>query len=163
LYERGDLMGIAVGSRFLQSRARLYINGSTPFESDFTGTRRALAAKAFLLAAQGRATEAREIISQFDSIAAPHDESGAHVIHCLLEAAIQSRDEAACTLLLPRLEVLADHISEHLVSTGRLCGEAAALLGRPADAHRLFGIALNVCQRVRFRPEIALIRLDLAE
>jgi DNA-binding NarL/FixJ family response regulator len=50
-----------------------------------------------------------------------------------------------------------------VVSFGRLLGEAAAMLGRPDEARTYFQQALDVCVKVRFRPEIALIRLDLAE
>ncbi len=37
------------------------------------------------------------------------------------------------------------------------------MLGEPNKARALYGEALEVCQKVRFRPEIALIRLELAE
>ncbi len=50
-----------------------------------------------------------------------------------------------------------------VVSFGRLLGEAAAMLGRPDEARAYFRQALDVCHKVRFRPEIALLRLDLAE
>jgi len=49
------------------------------------------------------------------------------------------------------------------MSIGRLCGEAAALLLEPAEARRCFAQGLGVSERIGFRPEIALIRLDLAE
>jgi DNA-binding NarL/FixJ family response regulator len=50
-----------------------------------------------------------------------------------------------------------------LLSFGRLIGEAATLVGRPAVARDSYEQALQVCQKIRFRPELALIRLDLAE
>jgi hypothetical protein len=37
------------------------------------------------------------------------------------------------------------------------------LLGRIDEARGYYAQALTVCEKVRFRPEIALIRLDLAE
>ena len=37
------------------------------------------------------------------------------------------------------------------------------MLGRPAQARDAYEQALFVCEKVRFRPELALIRLDLAE
>jgi DNA-binding NarL/FixJ family response regulator len=37
------------------------------------------------------------------------------------------------------------------------------LLGRPAQARDLYQQALEVCQKVRFRPELALLHLELAE
>jgi tetratricopeptide (TPR) repeat protein len=47
-------------------------------------------------------------------------------------------------------------ISRHL-------GAAAALLGRPEDARRHYDEALKVAAEMRFRPELALARLQLAE
>ena len=44
-----------------------------------------------------------------------------------------------------------------------MLGDAAALLGRPAEAHANYRAALEVCGKIGFRPEIALTRLHLAE
>ena len=49
------------------------------------------------------------------------------------------------------------------VSVARYLGAAAALLGEPDEARAYYQQALEVCARVRFRPEIALVRLYLAE
>ena len=48
-------------------------------------------------------------------------------------------------------------------SVARYLGAAAALLDEPDEARAYYQQALEVCARVRFRPEIALVRLDLAE
>jgi hypothetical protein len=45
----------------------------------------------------------------------------------------------------------------------RLLGDAALLLGEPDKALGYYGQALEVCARVRFRPERAVTRLRLAE
>jgi hypothetical protein len=45
----------------------------------------------------------------------------------------------------------------------RLLGASAALLGKPAEARSFYQQALDVCARVRFRPEAALTHLELAE
>ena len=45
----------------------------------------------------------------------------------------------------------------------RHLGAAAALLGDPAQAEAYYRQALEVCGKIRFRPEIALTRLQLAE
>jgi hypothetical protein len=58
---------------------------------------------------------------------------------------------------------MGDQIASSFVSVGRLLGETSALLGEPGEARSLFSQALEVCQKVRFRPEIALIRLAMAE
>jgi hypothetical protein len=49
------------------------------------------------------------------------------------------------------------------VSVGRMLGDAALLQDQTAEARGFYEQALEVSERVRFRPEIALIRLDLAE
>ena len=48
------------------------------------------------------------------------------------------------------------------VSPGRLLGDAAVLLGQYDEARDYYEEALEICHKVRFRPEIALIRLHLA-
>ena len=45
----------------------------------------------------------------------------------------------------------------------RLLGDAAVLLGQPAEARAYYVQALTVCAKVRFRPETAITRLHLAE
>jgi hypothetical protein len=59
--------------------------------------------------------------------------------------------------------LLEDWISSLHVALGRLLGETAALLDKPGAARAYYRSGFEVCERVRFRPEIALIRLDLAE
>jgi hypothetical protein len=49
------------------------------------------------------------------------------------------------------------------VSCARLCGGAAALRGDDDTARGYYNQAREVCERVRFRPELALTRLELAE
>jgi len=48
-------------------------------------------------------------------------------------------------------------------SIGRLLGNASSLLGKPYEARDYYAQALEVCVKTRFRPEIALTRLELAE
>ncbi len=48
-------------------------------------------------------------------------------------------------------------------SVARLLGGAAALLGEPEQARAYYHQALEVCAKIRFRPEIALTHLQLAE
>ena len=45
----------------------------------------------------------------------------------------------------------------------RHLGAAAALLGRPEEARAYYEEAMDMATRLRFRPEIALTRLELAE
>ena len=82
----------------------------------------------------------------------------------LLETSVRCGDRATAGGLLKRMAPLANRLDGPcLVSYGRLLGEAATLVGRLAEARDAYEQALAVCQKVRFRPELALIRLDLAE
>jgi len=50
-----------------------------------------------------------------------------------------------------------------LTCPSRHLGAAAAFLGRPEEARAYYQEALDMATRLRFRPEIALTRLQLAE
>ena len=70
--------------------------------------------------------------------------------------------------LLPRLAPLASQLkpgygNEFAGSIGRLLGDGSLLLGKLDEARAYYQQALVVCVKVRFRPEIALTRLHLAE
>jgi ATP/maltotriose-dependent transcriptional regulator MalT len=85
----------------------------------------------------------------------------------LLAAAVLLRDEESaekiCKLLAPAAAILGTSGSLRISCPARHLGAAAALLGRPAEARDYYRQALDICERVRFRPEIALIHLGLAE
>ena len=49
------------------------------------------------------------------------------------------------------------------MAVGRLCGAAASLLGKPDIARSHFKQAIGTCEKIRFRPELALTRFGLAE
>ena len=51
----------------------------------------------------------------------------------------------------------------YLTCIGRHLGAAAALLDRPEEARKHYQEAIKVCTEMRFRPELALTRLQLAE
>jgi DNA-binding CsgD family transcriptional regulator len=122
------------------------------------------AARATVLARLGRCGEASEIRARFRGIEDTADESGLHVLLDLFEASIVCGDAARADALHDRLLTLSNRVNGlNLVSIGRLLGEAAAMLGRPDDARARFEEALDLTRRVRFRPELALIRLELGE
>ena len=50
-----------------------------------------------------------------------------------------------------------------MTCVARHLGAAAALLGRPEEARTHYQDALKVATEMRFRPEVALTRLQLAE
>lgn len=130
---------------------------------------RVAAASAMCLAHLGRHDEARALM-------APHlpdpltpveeDETPAGELSLLLEAATLIQDREACRVLAERLEPVA-HVAfidyRNQACMARHLGAAAALLGEPDRAKGYYRQALEVCQKIRFRPEIALTRLGLAE
>lgn len=124
----------------------------------------AQAQRAVILSWLGRGAEVRAIRERFGDVGADTDESSSFNLVNLLEASLGVGDAETAGALLRRLAPLAGHLSLITgVSIGRLAGEAAAVLGQPEAAHGCYAQALEVCERVRFRPEIALTRLALAE
>jgi hypothetical protein len=116
----------------------------------------------------GKTEAALSDTSSFGNIGSDDDESGTQFLVNIFETSILVRDFAITAALERRLAPVADHLAEGRlncvdVSIGRLCGEAAVLLGRPDEARDFYAQGLGVCEKVRFRPEIALIRLGLAE
>jgi predicted ATPase/DNA-binding CsgD family transcriptional regulator len=122
-------------------------------------------ARALVLAYLNRCDEAYAVRELFGDVGADEDESALHALCGLLEVSILCGDTATAEALLRRLSSLAGRLQPYytIVSFGRLLGEAAAMLRRPEEARSYFRQALEVCQRVRFRPEIALLHLDLAQ
>ena len=82
-----------------------------------------------------------------------------------LEGAILVGHAEAIDLLYRRLAECAALTLGLRVPTclGRHLGAAAAFLGKPEKARTYYETALNVAGEMRFRPEIALTRLQLAE
>ena len=129
----------------------------------------AVAHKAPLLAHIGMDGEARELLDNWvvgrPGIGTSEDENGATLDTALLEAANLVRHEKAAELLLNRLSSVADYaiMINRQTCIGRHLGAAAAWLDRPDEARGYYDQAMAVAQKLRFRPEIALIRLQLAE
>ncbi|MGA2110259.1 MAG: hypothetical protein ABSH25_21740, partial [Syntrophorhabdales bacterium] len=81
-----------------------------------------------------------------------------------LQAAILVRHREAAEFLVLRFA----HSGLHTTMPNRICpsrhlGAAAVLLGRPEEARAYYEEALDMATGLRFRPEIALTRLQLAE
>src|SRR5207244_6579303 len=95
---------------------------------------------------------------------ADEDESGIPILLRLFEASLGIGDRDTARVLTRRLAPLAGRVRlDCHLSIGRLLGDAARLLDQPDEARRYYQQALEICERVRFRPEVALIRLGLAE
>lgn len=126
------------------------------------------AREALALVHLGRVPEARaalgRVLTQY-SIGLEGDERAAPFLTFLLEAAVLVGDREAAALLAGHLGVLAPLPWLYLAQTcpARHLGAAAALLGEPEKAKPYYQQALEVCAKIRFRPEIALTRLQLAE
>jgi hypothetical protein len=130
--------------------------------------RPAQAARAVILALLGRHEEAHALRERFGDIGSDDDETSHAILLSLLEAAILAADLDTVQVLVRRLAPLADRVDiidtfSLSGSVGRLLGQGAALLGRPEEARGYYQQALEVSAKIRFRPEIAITRLHLAE
>jgi DNA-binding CsgD family transcriptional regulator len=168
----GTLVG-SVWLRRIGARA-LYYLGRDPSEllielSGLTARdgalgRPAAIARALVLSFLGRRDDVMAIRSTFGNISSDEDWSGLQILAGLLELSVRWADVPSTEKLVARLESVADRLQhDYLISFGRLLGEGAILLGRPAQARDFYAQAIGICQKVRFRPELALTRLDLAE
>jgi class 3 adenylate cyclase len=124
-----------------------------------------LVVRALCLAHLGHSVDARALLLRVMSergIGVAEDETHTWDLAGLLETAVLVEDREAATVLAGRLAGVA------ALFTGDTCvarhlGAAAALLGDPAQARAYFEQALEVARKIRYRPEIALTRLQLAE
>ena len=124
--------------------------------------------KLFCLAYLDRATEAFEMLEQFavrrPGIGTIEDESSAWQDILYLEAAVLVGHHQAAEPLLHRFagsQVRTSGVS-YTTCVARHLGAAAALLGRPDEARAYYKDALELATKMRFRPEVALTRLQLA-
>jgi DNA-binding CsgD family transcriptional regulator len=126
--------------------------------------RPAAIARALVLSFLGRRDEVMAIRATFGNISSDEDWSGLQVLAGLLEVSVRWADVPSTEKLVARLESMAGRLQhDYLISFGRLLGEGSELLGRPAHARDFYAQAIATCEKVRFRPELALTRLDLAE
>ena len=125
----------------------------------------------FVAAYRGDFEDAR---SGLDSVLADRDAAalseGPAVLPAALELAILVGDPNAVNKLMESLEPARGDIqsgppfqSGGLVCVARLLGFGAAFLGEAGVSRTYYKEALEICQKVRYRPELALTRLGLAE
>jgi tetratricopeptide (TPR) repeat protein len=124
--------------------------------------------KALILAYLGRYEEARAIREGFGDIGSDDDETSYSILHNLFEAAILGGDTKTVRALARRLAPFAGQLCLAPAfgfgpSIARLLGDASILLGEPDESRAYYRQALDICARLRFRPEGALTRLHLAE
>jgi tetratricopeptide (TPR) repeat protein len=145
---------------------RLAREGEQPFAVSPFPDRSLKALECSILAILGRHEEVAAIRHQsFPGVDEARDPAPNQIIAVFLEAAILAGDAATAAAISPQFEAMVDHIVVRtpLTSGARLLGGEARLAGRADKARAYYLRALEVCEKVRFRPEIALIRLDLAE
>jgi pentatricopeptide repeat protein len=123
----------------------------------------------YCLAHLGRYDEAVEMLDQMvvarPGIGSAGDETPMSQDIVSLEAAVLVGHRPAVELLLRRLAGSSSCTSGLWLTThaGRHLGAAAALLGRYDEARKYYQEAVKVCAEIKFRPELALTRLQLAE
>jgi tetratricopeptide (TPR) repeat protein len=121
------------------------------------------------LAHLGHHTEATEmlegLVTARHSIGSAEDETIGFWDTTSLEAAVLARHRQATELLLRRMSGCTSCTSGLWFTTckGRHLGAAAALLDKPDEARKYYQKAIKDCTDMRFRPELALTRLQLAE
>jgi tetratricopeptide (TPR) repeat protein len=156
--------------------ARVYLgDAGRALESNLQGSRnqpRNIASDMmilFCLAHLGRCAEVAEILKQ-DVLARPGTDSAEDQLTMfpyttLLESAVLTKHRQTADLLLHRQTSSSRRTSGLWLTTctGRHMGAAAALLGRPDEARKYYQDAIEVCTEIKFRPELALTRLQFAE
>ena len=123
------------------------------------------------LAHLGRKEEAREVLYQFlaeQDLRSEENESPGVLVANALETAVLIEDRQVTEAVADRLARSGDSAifcggAGRVNCPGRHMGEAAVLLERPDEARTRYDWALESCEKIRYRPEIALIRLRLAE
>jgi tetratricopeptide (TPR) repeat protein len=179
MLSRGEQLGMlefaGVWASFILP-ARVHLGEATrPLESQLRGSRsmpqnvvddvRIL----YCLAHLGRCAEATKILEQLvvlrPGIGTGEDETFGFTDIMSLEAALLAGHRRAVELLLCRLSGSSCITGGqwHVTCISRHLGAAAALLGRSEEARKYYQKAIKDCTEMRFRPELALTRLQLAE
>ncbi len=161
----GEAAGVADGARMWTSTAffRAGVNLGIPMDEFLSKVREPN--RTWLLslahAYQKRRTDE---LSQLDAIAG-RDEAPGWMMTIALETAVLTGRHAVAAILLERLRGTGVRTSGFWYPTcvGRHLGAAAALLERYDEALQHYQEAIRVCAEMRFRPELALTRLQLAE
>jgi tetratricopeptide (TPR) repeat protein len=123
----------------------------------------------FYLTHLGRYAEVVEMLERLvvacPGIGSAEDEIMVCIGITSLEAAVLAGHRQAAELLLPRLAATSRITSGLWFTTcaGRHMGAAAAFLGRYEEARKHYQKAIEDCTEMKFRPELALTRLQLAE
>jgi DNA-binding CsgD family transcriptional regulator len=124
------------------------------------------AARAVCLAYLGRVDEARGLVGRLlDDEGSHDDELPIEALVPLLQAAVVLEHRAVAQAVVARLACVA-HLAagDYLITCiGRHLGDAAAFVGDRAAAHAYYAQGLEAATKIRFRPELAMTHLGLAE
>jgi DNA-binding CsgD family transcriptional regulator len=123
------------------------------------------AQRSIALACLGRLDEARALVGPAPGRIAAADEPPMSALAYSLQAAIALRDQEAARVLGGRLAVVS-HLSIgdwFYTCVARHLGDASVLVGDRAAAHAYYVQALEAAGKIRFRPELALTHVSLAE
>jgi tetratricopeptide (TPR) repeat protein len=141
------------------------IRGSKDLPQNLTGDMVVL----YCLAQLGRYDEVAEMLERMvvtrPGVGSPEDETSVWVDIISLEAAVLAGHRQAAELLLHRLAGSSIITNGQLLPTctGRHLGAAAAFLGKNEEARTYYEKAIKDCTEMKFRPELALSRLQLSE
>jgi DNA-binding CsgD family transcriptional regulator len=165
---RGRMLGLHLllaTARYL-GRAETWLTASDEFVR--MGGFRTAPRVATCLAELGRLEEARAIVGPLlDEIAmrSDDDETPMGELENFLQAAIALDHRRAASVLMARLDCVA-HLSTFPVfktCVARQLADAAILVGDRTAAQAYYAQALEAAGKIRFRPELALTHLSLAE
>jgi hypothetical protein len=166
--EQSQSIALGESSAVQGFRARLYLGKAAEALQSIESGGGSQHREALPLAHLGRRSEAlvvvRRLVDKLESLRM--EASGLAEASIVLEAAVLCEDPSAAAAIALVLEPLASIVSTRardLTCIARHLGAASALLGKPAEACSYYHQAIEVCTRVRFRPELALTRLQLAE
>jgi DNA-binding CsgD family transcriptional regulator/tetratricopeptide (TPR) repeat protein len=177
---RADELGLSFRGRMISlqmlfslarylGRAETWLTASDEFArmGGFPDESTAAPRAATCLADLGRLEEARALVGpMLDEIAARSgDDETLFGLVNFLEAAVAVGHRRAATALMARLDCVA-HLSigpAFQTSVGRHLGDAAVLVGDRTAARAYYAQALEAAGKIRFRPELALTHLRLAE
>jgi tetratricopeptide (TPR) repeat protein len=124
--------------------------------------------RAYYLVCSGEEQEVVTVLNEAADHYAAEPEKTMHsfgALILLLETAVLAKHARAAEILLNLLEgaVYKTTGVGNPTCVARHLGGAAALLGRYEKARKHYGEAIKVCTEMKFRPELALTRLQLAE
>jgi predicted ATPase len=126
-----------------------------------------IASQAVCLAHIGRFDEARALAGRLlddqARIRGNDEQTGTYLLVTLLEAAVLLEHRDAAQALGARLATVAHLATGDYTCVARHLGEAATLAGDRAAARAYYRQALDAAGKIRFRPELALVHLRLAE